>query len=220
MGWAIADLAPDRGFEVEGLFGREAVQGDAERVRSALLESDVAIEVSIPTAAASNAMLCLDAGCPVVIGTTGWYDGFAEVERRVTETGGALLWTSNFSLGVTLMKSLCAQAARLLSGTDGFDISLIETHHTRKRDAPSGTAQDLARAMEAGLGRTVPVTSVRVGHVPGTHELTIDGAFEQLVVRHVARDRRVFADGALRAAAWLPGRPGVWTMDDVFDLEG
>ena len=142
------------------------------------------------------------------------------MKARVAEREGALLWAANFSLGVALMKALCAHVGASLSRVDGIDVALIETHHTRKRDAPSGTAVTLAKALQTGLGEEVPITSVRVGEVPGTHEVTIEGAFEQLVLRHVARDRRVFADGALRAAAWLPGRRGVWTMDDVFELEG
>jgi len=93
-----------------------------------------------------------------------------------------------------------------------------ETHHAAKKDAPSGTALALERAVSRGLSRSVPITSVRTGHVPGTHELSFDGPFEQIRLTHTARDRRVFADGALRAAAWIRGRRGVFTMRDVLDL--
>jgi len=220
MGRAIDALARERGFEVEALLGRDALVGDPARVRAALDRCDVAIEVTAPAAAVDHAFLCLDAGCPVVVGTTGWYDRLPEVEGRVAETGGALLWAANFSLGVTLMKALCMRAGALIGRTKGFEAALLETHHAGKRDAPSGTALVLARETAAGLGAEVPITSVRLGHAPGTHELVLDGAFEQLVVRHVARDRRVFADGALHAAVWLRGRVGLWTMDDVFEMEG
>ena len=220
MGRAIEDLAAAHGFEMEAVFGREVVTGDERRVTAALATSDVAVEVSVPAAAVENVHLCLEAGCAVVVGTTGWYDRLPEVEARVNETAGSLLWAANFSLGVTLMRALCERAGALVARAGGFDASLVETHHAHKRDAPSGTAEVLARATEAELGAEVPITSVRVGQVPGTHELVIDGGYEQLVIRHVARDRKVFADGALHAATWLRGRSGVWTMNDVFELEG
>ncbi len=219
MGRAIEHLAGAHGFEVDAVFGREALAGDEQRVRSALATSDIAIEVSVPAAAVGNVYVCLEEGCAVVVGTTGWYDRLPEVEARVAETGGSVLWAANFSLGVTLMKALCERAGELVARAGGFDTHLVETHHAEKRDAPSGTAEMLARATEVESGRTVPIASVRVGHVPGTHELMIDGAYEQLVIRHVARDLKVFADGALHAASWLRGKVGVWTMDDVFELE-
>jgi len=117
---------------------------------------------------------------------------------------------------VAVMKALCERTGELLRGLDGFDVHLCETHHAGKKDAPSGTALLLRDA----FGGDVPITSIRTGHVPGRHELWIDGAYEQMVVRHEARNRRVFADGALRAALWLFGRTGVFTMDDVIGLEG
>ena len=100
----------------------------------------------------------------------------------------------------------------------GFDAHLVETHHTEKKDAPSGTGRLLADRAGAAAGRTVPVTSVRVGQVPGTHELVLDAGFEQVRLVHEARDRRVFAAGALAAARWLVGRTGVFTMDDMLGM--
>ncbi len=113
------------------------------------------------------------------------------------------------------MMQLARKAGELLADSDAFDAHIVETHHAEKKDAPSGTARVVAKALEATLGRAVPITSVRTGSVPGTHELVFDGRFEQLVITHVARDRRVFAEGALRAAKWLVGRTGVFTMADV-----
>jgi 4-hydroxy-tetrahydrodipicolinate reductase len=99
-----------------------------------------------------------------------------------------------------------------------FDAHIVETHHAAKKDAPSGTAAALAKAVQATLGRSPAISSVRVGSVPGTHELIFDAAFEQLRFTHEARDRRVFADGAVHAAAWLVGRRGIFTMQDVLQL--
>jgi 4-hydroxy-tetrahydrodipicolinate reductase len=211
MGRAIAELAPSRGAEVVGRIDR-GLAIDHETLGGA----DVAIEFTEPAAALANVRACLAAGCPVVVGTTGWLDALPEVEREVVARGGRLLWAANFSPGVNLFLRLAAEAGRLFRDA-GFGAAIVETHHAAKKDAPSGTGLALARSAGEPFGREIPVASVRVGHVPGTHELTFDAPFEQVRLAHEARDRRVFADGALAAARWLaaPRAPGVYTMQDV-----
>lgn len=210
MGRALAQLAPDRGFRVVAQIGH-----GTPVTKESLAGADVAIEFSVPAAAASNALACAAAGCPVVVGTTGWYEQLPDVRREVERLGGALLTAPNFSLGVAIFDRVVAEAARLFAEQPFFDAHLIETHHSAKKDAPSGTAASLARTAEAASGRPMPITSVRVGSVPGTHEVVFDGAFEQVRLVHEARDRRVFAEGALTAARWLVGRTGTFTMQDV-----
>ena len=210
MGRALADLAPDRGFDVVARIGH------AQSVtRSSLAGATVAIEFTVPAAAVSNIRACAAAGCPVVVGTTGWYDELPTVRAEVEQAGGALLHAPNFSVGVALFDRVVAEAARLFGAVPSFEGHLVETHHSAKKDAPSGTASALARTAEAASGRAMPVTSVRVGSVPGTHELVFDAPFEQVRLVHEARDRRVFAEGALTAARWLVGRRGIFTMQDV-----
>lgn len=216
MGRAIEARAAAHGFEIAGVFGREALV-DRREVVSAVESADIAIEVSTPESAVDNALLCLAAGCPVVVGSTGWRDDDGVLADAVARHDGALLTVPNFAIGVGLMRVLCERLAPWLGGAKDFDVSLVETHHAQKRDAPSGTARMLADVVRRGSGRDVPVTSVRTGHVPGTHELALDGPFERLTLRHEARDRRLFADGALRAAGWLRGRRGMWTMEQMFD---
>lgn len=214
MGRAIAQLAVERGHVVVALLGvGDNIEGAAIRDRAG--ESDVAIEFTEPAAARANVAACVAAGLPVVTGTTGWYDALPEVEGEVTRRSGALFWAPNFSLGVALVLELARRAGELFAGQPQFDLHLVETHHRAKKDAPSGTGAAMAVAAEGGLGRSIPITSVRVGDVPGTHTLVIDGAFEQVTLTHEARDRRVFADGALRAAEWLVGRQGIFTMRDL-----
>ena len=210
MGAELARLAPERGCEVVATFGASDAPPDRQR----LCGARVALEFTEPGAAVPNIRALLDADCPVVVGTTGWYDRLADVSAEVERRHGALLWAANFSLGVNILEILVAEAGRLLAGTP-FDAHLVETHHVAKKDAPSGTAQVLARVAGDALGRAVPVTSVRTGSVPGTHALVFDAPFEQLRLEHEARDRRVFAEGALVAARWLAGRRGVFTMRDV-----
>jgi 4-hydroxy-tetrahydrodipicolinate reductase len=217
MGMAVAELARARGTDVVVILS-EAENPDGAAIASGALEGvDCAIEFSQPGSAVANALACVRAGVPVVIGTTGWYGRLAEVETAVRAANGSLLWAPNFSAGVVLLTALVERAGELFRGA-GFDAHMVETHHTAKLDSPSGTASSLAQAFEAA-GQALPITSVRLGHVPGTHEITLDAAYEQVTIAHTARDRRVFADGALRAAAWLVGRHGVYTMRDVLGLE-
>ena len=210
MGRALAELAPERGFDVVARLGhaqpitRESLHGAA-----------VAIEFTAPDAAAANVLACAAAGCPVVAGTTGWYGELPRVRAEVERAGTALLHAPNFSVGVAIFDRVVAEAARLFASVPGFDAHLVETHHRAKKDAPSGTATSLARTAEAASGKPLAITSVRVGSVPGTHELVFDAPFEQVRLVHEARDRRVFAEGALAAARWLVGRRGVFTMHDV-----
>ncbi|MDB4880764.1 MAG: Dihydrodipicolinate reductase [Gemmatimonadetes bacterium] len=210
MGHALAQLAPGCGFDVVAALGHEHAV-----TRDSLHGAAVAIEFTVPSAAPVNVRACVEAGCPVVVGTTGWYDQLDATAAVVKEGGGAMLTAPNFSVGVAIFDRVVAEAARLFATVRGFDGHLIETHHAAKKDAPSGTAGLLARTAERAGGRPLPITSVRVGSVPGTHELVYDGAFEQVRLVHEARDRRVFAEGALVAARWLVGRTGVFTMQDV-----
>ena len=214
MGRAIAQLAPERGFTVVAeIDGSNASAGAV--TRETLADAVVAIEFTVPSAAPANIRACVAAGCPVVVGTTGWYDQLPAVRAEVERANGSLLTAPNFSVGVAIFDRVVAEAARLFSVVPGFDVHLIETHHTEKKDAPSGTAGSLARTAEAAMGRPIPITSIRVGSVPGTHELVFDAPFEQVRLVHEARDRRVFAEGALVAARWLVGRTGVYGMQDV-----
>lgn len=214
MGRTVAQMVQERGWHLTAMLDAEHNQGGAGITRRALGDPDVAIEFTEPASAVPNIMACLHEGVPLVVGTTGWYSSLPVITEAVEEEGGSLLWAPNFSVGVAAFVELAREAARIVSKS-GFSAALVETHHSAKKDAPSGTALAIARAMEGELGKDLPVTSIRTGSVPGTHELIFDAPFEQIVMRHEARDRRVFADGALRAADWLRGRKGVFTMRDV-----
>lgn len=215
MGRALDALAPERGCDVVARF--DAPEMSRGLTVADLNEAQVAIEFTTPETALPNAAALLALGCPVVIGTTGWNAHMAQLHDAVMANRCAALWAPNFSLGVQLFLAIAEDAARRAREISGIDVHVVETHHTAKKDAPSGTGIAIAEKLEAGLGRPVPVTSVRVGSVPGTHEVILDAAFEQITLTHSARDRRVFADGALAAARWLaaPHAPAVYTMRDV-----
>jgi 4-hydroxy-tetrahydrodipicolinate reductase len=218
MGQAINQLALEKGWNVAAVIGERESAGGSGVDKGSLGNAQVAVEFTQPDAAVANITASLRAGVPVVVGTTGWYDALPDVTRIAKETGTGLLWSPNFSLGVNVLIELARYAGTLMRSLEGFDPHIVETHHSRKKDAPSGTAIAIGKAASDALDRPIPTTSIRTGSVPGTHELLFDGMFEQLSLTHVARDRRVFAEGALQAAAWLIGKKGVFTMRDVLNL--
>lgn len=215
MAQAIAPRAVERRHAVTVILGKDDNRDGSGISRERLGNPDLTIEFTEPESAVANLLACARAGLPVVVGTTGWYEDLDRVIAEVNRLDGSMFWAPNFSLGVAVLSAAIEAATKALRGVSGFDIHLVETHHAAKKDRPSGTAASLAGIASSGIGREVPITSVRTGHVPGTHELVIDAAFEQVRLVHEARDRRVFADGAISAAEWLLGRKGVFTMRDL-----
>ena len=215
MAQSIAPRAVERRHAVTVMLGKDDNPDGSGITRERLGNPDLTIEFTEPESAAANVLACARAGLPVVVGTTGWYADLDRVIAEVNRLDGSMFWAPNFSVGVAVLSAAIEAAASALRGVSGFDVHLVETHHAAKKDRPSGTAASLAGIASSRMGREVPITSVRTGHVPGTHELVIDAAFEQVRLVHEARDRRVFADGAISAAEWLLGRRGVFTMRDV-----
>jgi 4-hydroxy-tetrahydrodipicolinate reductase len=214
MGQAIDRLATARGWPVRArVTSRDVINPET------LAGAVVAVEFTTGTTAPGNIRACLAAGCAVVSGTTGWDDHMSAVRADVQRVGGALLWASNFAVGAHLLAAAGAEVARALADQATYDAVLVETHHMRKRDAPSGTARAIEHAVATAWGRPVPITSVRAGYVPGEHELIFDGPFDQLRLIHTVRDRQVFAEGALMAAAWLAGRRGLFSIEDLLAVE-
>jgi len=221
MGRAVASLAEARGHAIHALIGgAENADGRAltpERLRGA----EVAVEFTRPDAAPTNLERLIEAGVPVVTGTTGWLDQLPRIAELVRWRGGALLHAANFSVGVHLFLRAAQDLARRFAGHPDFDAFILEEHHAAKLDAPSGTARELQRkAGAADPARDFPVTSVRAGATPGTHLVAYDGPYERITLAHLARSREGFAAGALAAAEWLPGRPGVHTVEDMLFGEG
>jgi 4-hydroxy-tetrahydrodipicolinate reductase len=218
FGRAIAERATARGVADVRLVGRaDNVDGSA-LTRDALRQVDVVIDATTADSVIPNAKACLTAGTRLVIGATGWSAQLPQLSALVAQHDGAVLHAANFASGVMRLTALVREVERLFPASAGYAAAIVETHHAAKRDAPSGTARQLAASMHRSA---LPITSVRVGHVPGTHEVVIDGAFEQLRVVHEVRDRRLFADGAISAAEWLvtSRRRGLFTMDDVLESE-
>jgi 4-hydroxy-tetrahydrodipicolinate reductase len=216
MGQAIARLAQARGHTIHALIGAEENARGQALTRGRLAGADVALEFTQPDAAAANVERLIEAGIPTVAGTTGWREDLPRIAALVRQRNGALLHAANFSLGVHLFLHAARELARRFAGRPEFDAFILEEHHAAKVDAPSGTARELqARLTEGDAGRPYPITSVRAGATPGTHLVAYDGPYERVSLTHEARSRDGFAAGALAAAEWLPGHPGVHTVEDM-----
>jgi len=173
----------------------------------------------MPDVVAGNAIALAKRGINLVIGTTGWQKHEAAVRDAVAAGGVGAVVAPNFSTGVAIFESVVAYAAKLFAAQTEFGACLHETHHSTKKDAPSGTAIKLRQAMmDAGFSRGIDVSSSRVGFVPGTHTVGFDGPAETISLSHSARDRSAFARGALVAAQWVKGRQGWFTLNDVLGL--
>jgi 4-hydroxy-tetrahydrodipicolinate reductase len=224
MGKTIEKVALERGHTI---VGRIDVQNRADMDLLQTDDVDVAIEFSSPESAFNNITYCITKGWPVVSGTTGWLEHRAEIEKLCGDKNGAFFYASNYSIGVNLFFRLNRQLARLMNG-QGYKASMTEIHHIHKLDAPSGTAITLAEGLleetqdldgwklapEAGKG-SLQIISEREGEVPGTHIVRYESEVDTIEISHTAHNRGGFALGAVVSAEWLPGKQGVFGMDDL-----
>ncbi len=184
---------------------------------SSLRGHDAAIDFSVGTGVITHVRACALAAVPLVEGTTGWKEHEAEARQIVKEHDAALVYGANFSIGVNVFYRIVSQAAKLFSGLNNYEGFIEEAHHSRKRDAPSGTAVKLKELMAEHLRGHIPIASTRAGHIPGTHRVGFDSAADQITLTHMARSREGFAAGALIAARWIIGRHGVYEFSEVID---
>ena len=217
-------------FVTETLFGVTINKTIAE---ACLVSADAAIEITQPASAAANIIALAERKIPTVTGTTGWHERMDEVTRAVEKAGSALLWSSNFSIGVNLFYRIAWYAAQLANNFPEYDIGGFEAHHNKKLDSPSGTAKILAEGVLSKIDRKKKIIwetmnrkpevdelhfpSLRMGSVPGKHSLFFDSPADTIEITHTARSREGFASGAIRAAQWLTAqkRRGVFTVDEM-----
>lgn len=194
-----------------------------------LLEADVAIDFSIPTAAVENISECLNSNIPIISGTTGWLERFQEMVELTNDKNGAFLYGSNFSVGVNLFFNLNEYLSKLMNQHSEYKVSMTEIHHTQKLDAPSGTAISLANdiiknseyegwALENPTKNEIGIEALRVENVPGTHSVYYRSEIDEIEIKHTAFSRKGFAFGAVIAAEWIIGKKGVFSMKDVLNL--
>ena len=228
MGKAIEAIAVEKGHEI---VLKIASQNTNELNTPNLQRADVAIEFTNPHSAVNNIKQCLDAGVPVVSGSTGWLQHWEEVKQYCDEKRGALLYASNFSIGVNLFFELNTYLAKLMAAYPEYDIMLQEIHHTQKKDAPSGTAITLAEQIlqqisskkrwvneDSDNKEDLSIISKRIDPAPGTHTIKYTSAIDDIEITHTAHNRQGFASGAVLAAEFLQGKKGIFTMKDVLHL--
>jgi len=220
MGKTLAQLAPQRDFQVRLVLDIDENRQGQGITRRKFQGIDVAMDFTAPEAAMGNIRRVAALGVNLVVGTTGWHDRLEKVRKVIESSGVGMVYAPNFSIGVNLFYRLARAAAEVFSAFPIYDPYLTEAHHKMKKDAPSGTALEIRRRIQPVLPhREIPVTSIRAGYLPGTHELGFDSEADTIVLRHTARGRQGFAEGALYAARWVVGKKGLFSFADVLEQE-
>ena len=229
MGKEIEKIALERGHTIS----LKVTSQNADYTSSDLKSSDVAIEFSIPEAAKQNIYKCFEAHVPVAIGTTAWYKDFDEVVAKCESGNHAMLYASNFSLGVNLFWQMTEKLSSLMENHKEYTASINEIHHTEKLDSPSGTAITTAEKVLSNSSdlknwflsehnkvesESLPITAERIPNVPGTHTVKYESEIDKIELTHEAKSRKGFALGSILAAEFLHKKQGVYTMNDLLGL--
>ncbi len=217
MGKLIKTLAEHKNHEIAVLIDEADANLSADELADKLKSVDAAIDFSTAAAVKRNVEACLTAGVALVEGTTGWNDEKGSIKSLVEAKNGAFVFGANFSIGVNLFYRITDFAAELVARFDGYEAFIEEQHHSRKLDAPSGTALKLKHIVAEHIKKDFSVSSTRAGRIPGTHRVGFDGAADQILLEHFARSREGFASGAILAAEWIVGRTGFYEFTDVMD---
>ncbi|MBN1186069.1 MAG: 4-hydroxy-tetrahydrodipicolinate reductase [Bacteroidales bacterium] len=228
MGREIEKIALDRKHEIALKIDIDNLH---EFTKENLQKCDVAIEFTIPETAYNNFLKCLEAGIPLVAGTTGWLDKYEEVIKYVKTNGKTFFYASNYSLGVNIFFNLNIHLAKIMNKFADYEVSMEELHHIHKKDAPSGTAISLANDLlenldrksewkldEPSTGKMVGIKAVREDEIPGTHIIKYHTDIDDIEIQHVAHNRKGFALGAVLAAEFIKDKTGVFSMKDLLGL--
>lgn len=217
MGKLIKTLAEDKNHEIAVVIHKTDAETSAENLAEKLKGVDAAIDFSVAEAIEKNVRACLAANVPLVEGTTGWNTQKEAIKKLVEEANGAFVFGANFSVGVNLFYRIAAYAAELFAKFPDYEIFIEERHHSRKKDAPSGTALKLKDIVSHHIAKEFSVAATRAGNIPGTHTVGFDAAADTVELTHTARSREGFAAGAILAAEWIAGRRGFYEFTEVMD---
>ncbi|MBC8054311.1 MAG: 4-hydroxy-tetrahydrodipicolinate reductase [Sphingobacteriaceae bacterium] len=235
MGRIIEQFALDRGHEIVLKIDENNID---QKTTDNLQLADVAIDFSTPHSVLGNIEICFEAGLPLVVGTTGWYDRIPEIKSRCEAGNNSLLYASNFSVGVNVFFFVNQVLAKIMNRYPQYDVLVEEIHHTQKLDSPSGTAITIAEGILDGLERKnawvnelvdngddviakpeqLLIESHRIEDVPGTHTVVYSSEVDDIEFKHKAHGRAGFALGAVLAAEWLQGKKGFYSVKDMFDF--
>ena len=237
MGKIIEKIATDRKHEIVLKIDHDNLH---ELTAENLRKADVAIEFTMPGSVLGNIAKCFEAGTPVVVGTTGWYDELENIKQQCEENNSTLLYATNFSVGVNIFFKINKMLAKLMNNYPYYDVQVEEIHHTQKLDSPSGTAITIAEGIienidakkdwlnvlttddnknEGNISQNeLLIESLRIDSVPGTHTVIYDSEVDSIEFKHTAHNRNGFALGAVLAAEWLQDKKGFHSVQDMFDF--
>ena len=217
MGKLIQTLAENKNYEIAVIIDEHDANLLAEDLAEKLKDVDAAIDFSVTEAVKRNVEACLIADVPLVEGTTGWNSEKETIKKLVEEKNGAFVFGANFSVGVNLFYRIAEYAAELFSKFEDYETFIEERHHSRKKDAPSGTALKLKDVVAKHITKDFSVSATRAGNIPGTHTVGFDGTADTIEFTHTARSREGFASGAIVAAEWLVGKKGFYEFTEVMN---
>jgi 4-hydroxy-tetrahydrodipicolinate reductase len=214
MGRLIGRLAEQRGHSVTVTVSESHADLSAEQLAETLRAAEVAIDFTVAEAVRRNVEACVLAETPIVVGTTGWNEQKAEIEKLVIDGNGSMVYGANFSIGVNLFYRVAEFAAELFAKFPEYEAFIEEQHHSGKKDTPSGTALKLKDVVESHIN-IGNIAATRAGNIPGTHRLGFDGPADQILIEHAARNREGFALGAIMAAEWIADKKGAFDFAEV-----
>ena len=217
MGQLIETLAKNKGHEIVTIIDEADANLSVEKLAEKLKVAEVVIDFSVAEAVKKNVEACCLAGISLVEGATGWNDELENIKQFVSENNGSFVYGANFSIGVNLFYRMVDHAAELFAKFEDYETFIEEQHHSRKVDAPSGTALKLKDIVAEHIKEDFTVAATRAGNIPGTHRVGFDGNADQILFEHLARSREGFASGAILAAEWVAGKKGFWEFTDVMD---
>jgi len=239
MGKIIEKIATDRKHNIVLKIDHD---NQHELTAENLKKADVVIEFTMPASVLSNIQHCFDAGVPVVVGTTGWYEHLQAIKQTCADSNSTLLYASNFSVGVNIFFHINRKLAKLMNNYPYYDVQVEEIHHTQKLDSPSGTAITIAEGIIDNLDRKkewmnvltaegndaddsslkneqVLIESFRIDSVPGTHTVIYDSEVDTIEFKHTAHNRNGFALGAVLAAEWVHNKKGFFSVQEMFNFD-
>ena len=217
MGKLIKILAENKNHEIGVIIDEKDADLSVDELAEKLKGAQAAIDFSSAEAVRKTIEACVLAEIPLVEGTTGWNAEREEIEKFVSESGGAFVFGANFSIGVNLFYRIAGFASELFARFEDYEAFIEEQHHSRKKDAPSGTALKLKDIVSQHITKDFSISATRAGNIPGTHRVGFDGSADQILLEHFARSREGFAAGAILAAEWIVGRKGFYEFTDVMD---
>ncbi len=217
MGKLIRRLAEEKGHEVVVIIDETFADSSAESLAAKLSGAEVAIDFTVADAVKRNVFACVAAGVPLVEGTTGWNQDREAIEQIVRDGNGAFLFGANFSIGVNIFYRVAAFASELFAKFQEYETFIEEQHHSRKLDAPSGTALKLKDIVAEHIKKDFTIAATRAGNIAGTHRVGFDGPADQILLEHTARSREGFAHGAITAAEWIVGKKGFYEFTEVIE---